>query len=212
MLDRKPHKQSFVHGQLPAIGDFHLAVRAACPAGPRHDVRAPIELALLVTLLQKVPDRFVVLGRKSEVAAAPFRTSQPRDDLVCRTADDFVAGGGEFDRSLSSPTGAGHLAQLVGIVPVHPVTQSNRLFGLPGGVAEDAVLACIRKPIEPQSFHFLFRWSVRVLFRPRFRPTDPGNRIRFEIVARDRTSRENAEMHLCRFAPRHDAPPSDCWP
>lgn len=122
-----------------------------------------------MTLLQKVPDRFVVLGRKSEVAAAPLRTPQPRDNLVCRTADDFVAGGGEFDGFVFTD-GAGQFAKLVGVVPVHPVTQSNRLLGLPGGVAEHTVLASIGKPIEPQSFHFLFGGQSEFFFDLDFNP------------------------------------------
>ena len=125
-----------------AIGDdLVLADAGGAARAPGHHVGATVEPALLPTLLEEGPDHVVVFVGEGEVAAAQLGQTETTDDLLDRIGDgtfgtidgDDLLGG--VHQLLRQP------AQLVGVVPVHPVAQAHGLAGLHGGEAQDARFA-----------------------------------------------------------------------
>ena len=84
ILQRKTDEQRTVYGQLAPVRHFHLTVGATGAPRPGHHVRSAVDLPTIEALLQKRPDRVVVLGRKREVAAAPFGVAQASGQLMRR--------------------------------------------------------------------------------------------------------------------------------
>ncbi len=69
------------------------------------------------------------------------------------------------DRDLFvSPKLFGQLAKLIGVVPVHPVTESLRLFGLSSRKPEDATFAFVDKVVDAKFMDGGFRAESQLLF------------------------------------------------
>ena len=58
----------------------------------------------------------------------------------------------------------GQLAKLIGVVPVHPVTESLRLFGLSSRKPEDATFAFVDKVVDAKFMDGGFRAESQLLF------------------------------------------------
>ncbi len=139
---RQAHENGVVGHVEVAIGDdLVLADGRAAAGAPGHDVVAFIDPAVVVALLQEAPDLVVVLVAKGEVGAAQFRHAQPGDDLLDRIGDRAARplDGDDLVRVVIQQVG--QAAQLVRVVPVHPVAQTDRLLSLHGSIAQDARLA-----------------------------------------------------------------------
>ncbi len=131
---------------------------------PGHHVRAAVQPAVLPALLQHGPDHVVVFVRECEIAAAQLRQPQPTDDLFQRIGDRSRGSlyrhglGWVFHQLLRKP------AQVVRVVPVHPVAKANGLLGLHGRVAQDARLAFAHKLFETVVFDILLALEAHLLF------------------------------------------------
>lgn len=149
--------------QLSAFCNFHLRIRAAASAGPWHHVMTLVHLASVEALLQKRPDRFVVLRGEREVAATPFRVPEFLDELMC------LAGGGLTGRCCDRYFGVGAKvfgqgSQKARVIPVHPVTKTLRLFRLASRKPEDSAFAFVDEVINPVLMDGRLRSQAQLLF------------------------------------------------
>ena len=139
--EREANGQARVLAVLVALVHLHLADARAAARAPRHRVVALVQPAAPVALGQEAPDQVVVLVAEGEVRAAQLGQAQPPDDHLDRVRDRAVR---PFDRDLLRRVlgeQVAQAAQLVGIVPVHPHAQADRLLGLERRVGQDALLA-----------------------------------------------------------------------
>ena len=124
-----------------ALVHLHLADAGAAARAPRHRVVALVQPAAPVALGQEAPDEVVVLVAEGEVGAAELGHAQPADDHLDGVGHRAVRA---LDRHLLLRVLGQQVAQpaqLVGVVPVHPHAQADRLLGLDRGVGQDALLA-----------------------------------------------------------------------
>ena len=138
---REAHRQPGVLAVLVALVHLHLADAGAAARAPGHRVVALVDPAAPVALREEAPDQVVVLVAEGEVAAADVGHAEPPDEHLDRVGDRPV---GARDRRLlrgSSAEQVAQPAQLVGVVPVHPEAEPDRLLGLARGVGQDALLA-----------------------------------------------------------------------
>ena len=146
-LNRKSHKHALMRRQLAAFRDFHLRIRTASAAGPRHDVVALIDLAAFKALLQEGPDGFVVLGAEREIAAAPFEVAEFLNKLMRLCGLRLAAW--SYDRHFVVGTQMfGKFAKLSWIIPIHPIAKSLRLFRLASCKPEDSSLAFVDEVVD----------------------------------------------------------------
>ncbi len=130
-------------GQIPiAVGDdLMLADPGFTARAPGHHIVAFVEPTFFPDALQERPDGVVVLGGKGEVGAAQFGHAQLPDDGFGGTGDGAQRPlDGDLLLSIFQQL-VGQIAQHVGVVPVHPITEADGLLRLPGCLSQDARLA-----------------------------------------------------------------------
>src|SRR5580704_1109721 len=121
--------------------DFHLREAGAAASAPRHDIVPAVDETLVVALLEKSPDRVVIFVGESEIAAAVFSGAQLSDNLAGARRLDKPAGEFHGYDSISVRQSVAQSDQHLRIVPITPISQANRLLGLPCRVSENALLA-----------------------------------------------------------------------
>ena len=130
---------------------------------------ALVDLAAFETFFQERPDGFVVLSAEREIAAAPFRIAKSLDKLMC--PGGFGLASRSRDRHLFVFAKVfRQLAKLIGAVPVHPVAESLRLFGLSGCKPEDSALAFVDEVVDTEFMDGCFRTKSQLLFDFDFHP------------------------------------------
>ena len=135
--------------QFATFRDFHLRIRTAAAAGPRHNIVSLIDLAAFKAFLQEGPDGFVILGAEREIAATPFRVAEFLYKLVGLCSFRLAA----WSRDRHFVVGAkmfGQLTKLVRAVPVHPIAESLRLFGLSSREPEHSSLALVNEVVDAE--------------------------------------------------------------
>ncbi len=130
---------------------------------------ALVDLAAFETFFQERPDGFVVLSAEREIASAPFRIAESLDELM------RLRGFGPASRSRDRDLFVGaklfrQLAKLIGVVPVHPVTESLRLFGLSSRKPEDSAFAFVHEVVDTKFMDGGFRSKSQLLFDFDFHP------------------------------------------
>ncbi len=145
--DRQPDKHALMRRQFSAFGDFHLRICAAASAGPWHHVMTLIHLASIEALLQERPDGLVVLRGEREVASAPFRVTEFLDELMSLAGDGLSRWRCDRHFGIGSQMFC-QGSQEIGIIPVHPVTKSLRLFRLTRRKPEDSSFALVDEVID----------------------------------------------------------------
>ena len=156
---------------LVAVGDdLVLADAGAAAIAPRHDVGALVEPALLPTLLEKTPDLVVVLVGEGKVRATQLGQSQPADDLLGGVGNRTIGAvhGDDLARILGQPVA--QCAQLLGVVPVHPVAQADRLLGHDGGEVQHPLLALVNELGHPHPLDVALGGETPFLFHQHLDP------------------------------------------
>ena len=154
-----------------AIGDdLMLADGGGAARAPGHHIRAAVQPALLPAFLQEGPDHEVVFVGEGEIAASQLGQTQATDDLLDGVGDRSIGTlhsnylGGVFQHAVGQP------AQLIGIVPVHPVTQADGLLGLYGGITQDTRLTFAHKLLQAELLDVFLGGKAHFLFDFNFHP------------------------------------------
>ena len=124
-----------------ALGHLVLAHARSATGAPGHGVVALVQPAAPVAFGQEPPDQVVVLVAECEVRAPQLRHAQAADQHLHRIGHRT---GRTIDGDLGRGIGRQHIAQaaeLIGIVPVHPHPEPDRLLGLARGEGQDTLLA-----------------------------------------------------------------------
>ena len=194
------------------VGDnLVLADGGGAAWAPGHHIRAAVQPALLPAFLQEGPDHEVVLIGEGEIATSQLGQTQAAYDLFDRVGNrsfgtlhrnDLV---GVFQHTVGQP------AQLIGIVPVHPVTQADGLFGLYRGKAQDTRLAFAHKLLQPELLDVFLGGEAHLLFDFYFHPQTLA--IEAVLVAQFLAAAwsGSAGTGLYRCAPSRDARPLGYW-
>ncbi len=124
---------------------------------------ALVDLAAFETFFQERPDGFVVLGTEREIASAPLRISKSLDKLMCPGGFGLASRSRDRDLFVSAKLFR-QLAKLIGVVPVHPVTESLRVFGLSSRKPEDSTFAFVDKVVDAEFMDGGFRAEPQLLF------------------------------------------------
>ncbi len=150
VAERERDRQPRVVPVLVAL--VHLGLRDARPAprAPRHRVVALVDPAAPVALGQEAPDQVVVLVAEREVAAPDVLRPEPPDEHLDGVGDRAAGALDGGDGGRLRPEQLAQPAQLVGVVPVHPHPEPDRLLGLAGGVGQDALLAQRHEAGDPE--------------------------------------------------------------
>ena len=166
---REPEEHRAVDGQLATFGHLHLAVGASPAARPRHDIMSAVQLAPLVALLEERPDGLVILGRESEVAPSPGGLAEAGDQLFSGPADLATGGSADGLRGRLPHVGS-QLPQRGGVVPIHPVSQADRLLGLPGREGENPLFAGVGELVDAKVGDRVLGAEAEFLFHLDFHP------------------------------------------
>ena len=124
---------------------------------------ALIDLAAVETFFQERPDGFVVLSTEREIAAAPFCVAKSLDKLMRPGGFSLASRSRDRDHFIGAKV-FGQLAKLIGVVPVHPVTESLRLFGLSSRKPENSALAFVDEVVDAEFMDGGFRAESQLLF------------------------------------------------
>ncbi len=140
-----------------------LADPGPAAGAPRHRVVALVEPAAPVALRQEAPDQVVVLVAEREVRAAELRHPQP-----ARRASPPVSVTGPPGPDQGRRGGrvraqqVAQAAQLVGVVPVHPVAEPDRLLRLACRERQHALLAQAHELGDPVLLDVALRGEAEV--------------------------------------------------
>ncbi len=161
--EREAHREAGIGLLDVALGDdLVLADAGAAAPAPRHHVVALVDPAAIVALLQEAPDLIVVLVAEGEVRAAQFTHAELAHHLLDRAFERSVGAVkidrlvGVFAKFIAQQT------QAVGIVPVHPVAQADRLLGLHGGIVQHTLLAQPDKRRDAVGFDVALALEVEI--------------------------------------------------
>ena len=159
---REAHGQPRILAILVALVHLHLRQAGAAAGTPRHRVVALVQPAAPVALGEEAPDEVVVLVAEGVVAATQLGVPEPPDEHLgavgqrtVRAHDRDRLGGIRRER-VAEP------AQLVGVVPVHPHPEADRLLGLARGVGQHALLAQAHEPVDPVGLDVALRGEPEV--------------------------------------------------
>lgn len=124
---------------------------------------ALVDLAAFEAFLQECPDGFVVLGTEREIATAPIRIAKSLDELMCPRGFRLASRSRDCDFFIGAQV-FGQLAKLIGVVPVHPVTESLRLFGLSSRKPEDSAFTFVDEVVDTEFMDSGFCSESQLLF------------------------------------------------
>ncbi len=131
---------------------------------------APVEPAAFPHLLDERPDRIVVLRGEGEVRPAQLRRSQAAHQPLDAVGDGAIGAIHRHCLRRVFEQLIGHRAQRVGVIPVHPVTQADRLLGLLGSLAQHARLALQHERREAIGFDVVLGFEALLLLHLDFHP------------------------------------------
>ncbi len=166
---RRPYQQRLTRAvdQLEADGQarvfavavtlvhLHLAHARAAARAPGHGVDTAVEPAATIALGEEGPDEVVVLVAEGEVGATQLGQAEATHDHLDRIGDRSAGAlYGDDLRGILLHQVA-QATQLRGVVPVHPVAQSDRLLGLDRSIGEHALLAQAHEVGHAEGFDVL---------------------------------------------------------
>src|SRR5579863_8595774 len=101
-----------------------------------------------MALLQKPPDGVVVLVREREVAAAVPGGTKLANDFARSSGFREAARQFHSHHAIAVRQRITQREQNLGVIPIAPIAQTNRLFGLPRSKREHALLAGTHKVFD----------------------------------------------------------------
>ncbi len=146
--EREPDGEARVLPILVALVHLHLADARAAAGAPGHGVEALVQPATLVALGQEPPDEIVVLVREREVGSAQVGHAQAPDEHLHGVGHGAVGARDGDDLQRIRREQVAQPPQLVGVVPVHPHAQADRLLGLLRGVGQHPLLAQAHERVD----------------------------------------------------------------
>ena len=117
----------------------------------------------VVALLQERPDRVIVFVGKSEVTAAVLGRAKLPHDLASARRLRVAAGQLHRDHAIAVSQSVAQRDQHLGIIPIAPIAQPDRLLRLPRGIRQHALLARAHKLLNPEFANLALRLQPQAL-------------------------------------------------